>query len=424
MKRFLQVIQVLSAVLLVQTAVRGQPTSGNLILSDASSFTGGPLFYSPSTGVLNTLTTGLPGYFPNSVTMNADNSALFVPFVEGTSLSKSYLATVTSGGAVTTLKALSSTFRFTNGHVLAPDGTFINAGQMGHLLRFDPTSNQLTTLANIGIPLNDVALNRDIGTLLAVVFPPLPAPAPGSLIQFDPASASISTFLASSSLISDPSGVVQDPTTGDYIVSRFQAPGLVRIDDTSLAVSTLWTGAKANALALTPRNTFLVATETDVREITGGSAVIKTYTYSPRKLLFTGVEEYGSRRITTSGPATPGTTMTLTLSSPRPSDAGKIYVLGLSFSTRPALGTFAGGEVLNLAADTLLAVTVANTLPAIFSGFQGALDGQARGQAAVHIPAAMPPGLNLPVHAGGVVLDPGAPGGVSTVLSSVTVVLR
>ena len=424
MIRFLQVIQVVGAVLLVQAAVRGQPTSGNLILSDAASSTGGPLLYSPGTGVLHTLTTGLPGYFPNAVTMSADNSALFVPFVKGSGFNSCYLARVTSGGAVTTLKFLSSTLRFTNGHVLAPDGSFINAGQMGHLLRFDPATNQLTTLANIQVPLNDVALNRDLGTLLAVVFPPLPAPAPGSLIQFDPAFASMTTLLAATSLISDPSGVVQDPATGDFILSRFQAPGLVRIDATSLAVSTLWTGAKANALALTPRGTFLVATETDVREITGAAAVLKTYTYGSRKLLFTGVEEYGSRRIATSGPATPGTTLTLKLSSPRPSDASKIYVLGLSFSTRPAIGSFAGGEVLNLAADTLLTVTAANILPAIFSGFQGALDGQARAQAAVHIPAAVPAGMNLPVHAGGVVLDPGAPGGVSTVLTSVTVVLR
>ena len=65
-----------------------------------------------------------------------------------------------------------------------------------------------------------------------------------------------------------------------------------------------------------------------------------------------------------------------------------------------------------------------NTLPGIFSGFQGALDVQARAQARVHIPASVPSRLNLPVHAGGVVLEPAAPGGVTTVLSSNTVVLR
>ena len=109
--------------------------------------------------------------------------------------------------------------------------------------------------------------------------------------------------------------------------------------------------------------------------------------------------EYGSRRITASGPAMPGTTVAISLQSPRPSDAGKIYALGLSLSTRPAVGTFAGGEVLNLAGDTLLAVTAANTLPGIFSGFQDALDVQARAQARVHIPASVPSRLNLPVHA-------------------------
>jgi hypothetical protein len=122
------------------------------------------------------------------------------------------------------------------------------------------------------------------------------------------------------------------------------------------------------------------------------------------------------------GASVAGATVAISLQSPRPSDAGKIYALGLSLSTRPAVGTFASGEVLNLAGDTLLAVTAANTLPGIFSGFQDALDVQSRAQARVHIPASVPSRLNLPVHAGGVVLDPAVPGGVTTVLSSNTVV--
>jgi hypothetical protein len=111
--------------------------------------------------------------------------------------------------------------------------------------------------------------------------------------------------------------------------------------------------------------------------------------------------------------------------SGKPADAGRAYYLGASLGTRPAVAPrFANGEVLNLAADPLLLVTVTDQLPQVFVNFRGTLDPNAEAQAWINIPAGIPRLLNLPVHVGGVVVDPQAPGGVVTVLSSVTFVVR
>jgi hypothetical protein len=97
----------------------------------------------------------------------------------------------------------------------------------------------------------------------------------------------------------------------------------------------------------------------------------------------------------------------------------------MSLSTYPdAVGPFPNGEVMNLAADPLFFVTASDALPTIFVNFRGVLDSQARAQAQINIPVTTPSTLNLPLNVGGIVIDPSVPGSVSTVLTSVTFVLR
>jgi len=422
MKRFLQPVLVLNTALLLATLVRAQPVSGDLVISDSLIPSRGLLLYRTGTGALNTYYSGFAGLFPNAITMAPDNSAVFVPFVEGVQYTSGMLAAVTPAGGISTLALMGSSSRFSNGQAMDGDGAFINAGQTGALLRLDPSTFTLATLASVSGSLNDVTLDRDRGTYVAIIYP-YTLPYNGSLIEYDPATAAVTTLLAGSALISYPSGVVQDPTTGDFLISRFLAPGLVRIDAVTKAVSTVWNQKNANALSITPRNTFLCATETTIQEIDGGGAVLQTYSLSA-SLRITGVGEYGSRRVTTSGTPTPGNTLLIAVHSGKTSDSGKSYYLGMSFSTRPAVGIFPNGEVLNLATDDLFFTTTSNSLPHIFINFQGVLDSTGSAQAAVIIPALLPSGLNIPLHVGGVVADPAAPGRVSTVLTSTTFTLR
>ena len=402
-----------------------QPVSGDLILADARSASQGQVLgYCPTTRVLTTLSTGFAGYFPNWIAVDADNQALLVPFVDGQTYLSGFLARIYANGSLHLLKLTATDIGFSNSQVPAGDGTDIHAGNQGVLFRFDPTTLALTTLGLVPPALNAVGMDRDRGTILCLIFPPSPATGPGSILGFDPVSAAFTTLVAASTAISRPSAVVQDPATGDHVIARFDQPALVRMNPVTFAVTTLWPSTGANALTLTPRNTFLVATETDVREIDGQGTVLKTHTF-PSILRLTGVAEYGSRRVALSGAAIPGSTVAIHLQSDQASDAGKSYVLAMSLATRPSVGgTFPNGEVLNLAPDTLFLVTVQNVLPHIFVGFQGVLDAQASAQAAVHLPAALPGGQNLPLHVGGVVVDPAAPAGISTVFSSVTTVLR
>jgi hypothetical protein len=416
----------LSAALLALAVAGGpaQPVSGDLVLVDARSTTLGMVFRRDSMGALSTLYAGFPGYFPNWISMAADNSAVLVPFADGQSFDDGFITRVSSTGVLSVLKTIGNDIGFSNGHEPDGSGSVINAGQFGVLFRLDPVLLILTVLAKVPPTLNEVAVNRDDGSYLGVVFPFTGPTFPGSLLRFDPATAGLTTLIQADPRISRPSGLVHDPATGDYLVSRFDAPGVVRVNPITLAVATLWAQPLVNAIAPTPRNTWLVATETDAREIDGNGAVIRTITF-PTLLRIMGIAEYGDRRIATFGEALPGRSVRVDVNTARSGDANRVYVLAASLATRPdALGPLPTGEVLNLAADTLFFATAANALPAIFSGFLGTLDSQSHAQAAVNIPAAVPAGLNLPVHIGGIVLDGGAPGGVSTVLPSVTIVLR
>ena len=47
--------------------------------------------------------------------------------------------------------------------------------------------------------------------------------------------------------------------------------------------------------------------------------------------------------------------------------------------------------------------------------FAGLLDSYGEAKASVDIPAALPGGLRIPIYVSGIVIDPRAPGGVSTV---------
>jgi len=127
-----------------------------------------------------------------------------------------------------------------------------------------------------------------------------------------------------------------------------------------------------------------------------------------------GLTRYGSRNVVCNGSGKPGTTVRVRFSSRKAADAGKAYQLACSFSYTNGIRVF-NGEYLDLTPDDLFFITANNRLPTIFANFGGILDRYGEATAAVRIPAALPPGLGVPIYVSGIVIDPMAPGQISTV---------
>ncbi len=127
-----------------------------------------------------------------------------------------------------------------------------------------------------------------------------------------------------------------------------------------------------------------------------------------------GITEYGSRHVMCKGSGKPGTSVKIRFTSRKATDAGKAYQLGASFAYTNGF-RMPNGEYLDLNLDSLFLLTVKNQAPMIFQNFTGFLDKNGEATAAVAIPSYFPPNLGLPIFVSGIVVDPNAPGGISTV---------
>jgi len=120
-----------------------------------------------------------------------------------------------------------------------------------------------------------------------------------------------------------------------------------------------------------------------------------------------GIEQLGSRRVSASGPATPGSTVSVKLSFPRA--PGQPYVAALSTGLRPGI-SLGDGRVLSLDwTSPLFAISVGG-IPGVTTGFAGTLDGAGRANATVLVLPGVPAGTRLFVSA--VALGPALPLGL------------
>ena len=127
-----------------------------------------------------------------------------------------------------------------------------------------------------------------------------------------------------------------------------------------------------------------------------------------------GITEYGSRHVVCNGSGKPGSTVKVLFSSRKASDAGMAYQMAAAFSYTNGI-KFANGEVLDLTFDVLFFLSANNLAPGIFQNFGGFLDKNGNAAAAINIPAGLPSGTGIPIFVSGIVIDPKAPGGVTTV---------
>ncbi len=397
----------------------GAQSFGDLLVADGSTISQGVVLRRDAGGTVTTWFRGLSGYFPNWITMAGDNERVTVALADSTQFITGAHTLVTPAGVVSTVQFYSSSLGFPNGQARDGDGSTYSAHQSGLLTRYDPLLQSFGTVGIAGPALNAIAIDRERARVLGVVFPSS-TPFPGSIVRYSPANGSMTTLLSQSTLISQPTGIAVDPKSGDLVVARLDAPGLLRFDPIRRTLQTLNTMAGLNGLVVSTRNTFLVPAGPSVIEFATDGTVLNTFAF-PGKAI-SSVLEYGSRRIAPSGTGLPGTVHTIAVTAPA-TDANRSYYLGASLGVRPPIATF-GGEPLNLAADTLLALSIGGGLPGVFQRFAGVLDASGHATAAIAIPASLPAGLDLPIHVGGIVADPAAPNGVSTVLTSSTFAIR
>jgi len=113
----------------------------------------------------------------------------------------------------------------------------------------------------------------------------------------------------------------------------------------------------------------------------------------------------------------PGSSYPVFLTSPV--DAGKSYIMGASFGTKPGIPV--GSRTVPLAPDTLFFTSL--TTPSVFQDFSGVLNSNGRAVATLHIPAL--PGLQgLSLYVAGVIVDPHAPMGIRVVTNAEHIVIQ
>jgi hypothetical protein len=102
-----------------------------------------------------------------------------------------------------------------------------------------------------------------------------------------------------------------------------------------------------------------------------------------------------------------------------PNDAGKLFVLAASFSTQPGIPV--GARAVPLVPDALFAVS--RTVPALFQGFTGVLNGRGQTTGRIAIPA-LSVLRGTVVYVAGVVVDPAAPLGIGTISNAERIVVQ
>jgi hypothetical protein len=213
------------------------------------------------------------------------------------------------------------------------------------------------------------------------------------------------------------------PTTGGYLVASEGAGGsLVRVNRKG-AVRAIAALPYARAMRRGQDDTAWViagapaATASTLYRIDliGGRVLTIIPITGPTKAFqCTGVEVYGSRRLSVRGSGQPGTSSQVRLMFRSTGDGGKAYVVACSFGQQPTI-SLGGGMRLDLAPDPLFFVSVGGTLPGTFQGFSGVLDAWGSGKAWINIPAGIPRNLGIPIFVGAAIYDSGGIRRVSNV---------
>jgi hypothetical protein len=397
----------LVSLLTLAGASLAQIAPGDWILSDASNASAGLFRVDPTTGQVSTITAGQPAGTFNAVFMDRNNVDLAAVLTQLNG--PFHIVSCTPLGVLTTIVAL-GTGPFATDAVLDQDGTFVGLSVGGGgLWRSDPVTGRTTLLVPTGNRIQaGVCIDGDTGDYIlafAAGFASL-----GELLRVDRRTLAVTTIVGGLGTLSS---VDFEPSTGDFVVSDFGFVKVLRVHRSGAwsIVNTSFP-PDAQAVRVDPETgNLLTGGGGVVGLMTPAGVVLRSHTPPLTNLTITGLELYGSRKVSGAGPATGGSAYPIRFAFPL--SGGRAYVGALSTGLRPGFPLADGtGRTIQLDVTSPLFPISIGGLPGATTGFAGVLDGAGHASGSILIPAGFPPGVRVFVSA--VALHPGLPSGLDT----------
>ncbi len=400
MRRALSISFILA---LLALPVLAQASPGDWLLASNGYPTSGLFRMHPLTGSLSPFTS-LPGYAPSTLYMAPNN----VDVVAVDSLGYT-VDTLHPNGSLAASFMIQSLTGLPGQLTLDQDGTYVEATEWSGLLRFDVASQlEGYVFQQVHFTEFGVCVDGDTGDyIISGVFYGLD----GRLIRVNRVTHAASIIINGSILL-QPGTVDFDPLTGDFLVATGDAfSPLLRVHRNGTAASMgmfVPSGAMAARVDQETGN-ILVAGTSSVALLGPTGNQIRSFAI-PTGMAVGGLEVFGARKITGSGPATANSTYTIRISFP--GLGGRSYLGALSNAMRPGIALSDGtGRVISLAPDGLFSASLGG-VPGHTTGFSGVLDSSGHATATVHIPPGLPAGTRVFFSA--VAFDPAQPSGFAT----------
>jgi len=385
MTRFLPALLLIS---LAAGVARAQPSLGDLVVNDKRPL-GHVLYLDRGTGLLATL---VPGPISTNrailgLTMARDNTNLHLLEEGGPGF---FLWSITPKGNVSTIMSVSASGEGAPTSCdLLQDGNLVVTSAVyqarDYLRVVDPVQKTYSSLYTANPSQGyyySVRQNPDNGNLLVT------QAFGNELLEYDWGSNTMRTVRTG---LGTTNAIDVEPATGNYVCgasSRVHVispkGGLVGTINAQYVRRLRVEPSTGRIICLTGTSSGAVNT---IVEFDATGTALKTH--GPfTGYNFTGLDIYGSRQVTGSGPATPGSVYNVDFSFP--GGANVPYLAALSFSQRPGINL--GGSTLNLAPDALFWLSVQGFF---VKGFQGVLDGSGRASGSISLPAFAPKGLTI-----------------------------
>jgi len=396
-------------------AISAQVKDGDLIISQLvtpPNFYGGfTIAGDPATGKWSTVSPPVSGYLYSWVQMDADNKHLMNALVDTTYFFDGAMVRSDTSLKLTTIALIQPTTTVSaqlNGFELDYTDEWVVAAPQA-LYSVDASTGKFFSFVVGGVPglWNEMAIDRDPGAPPYVIANYTQSSSSVVKLFGVDRKGAVTTILASAgNPLRQAAGVELWCETGQYLTCDFEAPQVHLVNkDGTIASSITASGTNGAKINLDGTAWVLgasVVTRIDLRK-GAVTSLVNFKAPSGASFSFTGIDTYGSRRIVCRGSGTPGTSVKVSLSSRKPADAGKPFVLAASFGRRPALG-FGTGEKLCLAPDALLFLSAGQN-NSIFQGFSGVTDSNGEATASVNVPKSLPPGLGITVFVAGLIFD-------------------
>ena len=383
--------------LLVPSVVLAQPRDGDLIVTNGTDV----VVLDPTTGQATTLVGGVSSYVVTDITMDAANRDLLVTARD--TLRTGFLASVDATGKWA-VRSAALNFQ-PDGLVLDHQATWLIANALAsppELWSMDDATGVLRTVmvatafpAVPPLPMRDVLIDRSTATAPLLFITKF-----GVACRVD-LQGQVHTLSVFGGL--DLDDIELDQNTGDYLLCARRNPSTVGfVDRTGVLTPLTTTIWFPSAARFAGDGTAWIRGGHGVYHIDPQGRILSVYTSICSG--YGGLAIYGSRRLVCQGNGAPGTTVQVRLQSRKSGDNGRPYQLACSFLRGGGI-RMPQGEWLNLVPDDLFLFSTSNLAPGIFEGFSGLTDPTGEAIAKIHLPASLPPGLNLPVYVAGVIHD-------------------